>query len=445
MVKLGQMEKNTFEALRDEIIGGSVKDVHLLKGLDRKLLERVRRGEDVLAEPAQPSDAKGGTEEVPSAAHDVNVDDELERLEATEFEPVKKQENVKKGEMAPPPPPVAGRKRNRDEILKELKASRQAAAEAEKLARPPSLGPRFQRVGENKATSRVEMDEKGREVLITVDEQGRVKRKIKKPKIEDSGNQNGLLMLDKDVKPLGMDVTSLAVDTATEDQDEGDIFEGVGADYDPIGTDEEDDSDSDDSAALTTPTLPLKSPNPKNQEKVSPHSPFKQSQSQNQTDSSQSQAPSKLTAGPRNYFGEDEQSDSTGAGSANLSRALDDPTLLAAIKKASSLRPLSGESQSSTDEQEAAKLARRERMLDAHDRDAEDMDLGFGSSRFEDEEDSGDRKIKLSVWGSTGETGENGHGSNKSKRKRGSKKKKGDKESVADVLNVLERRKAENR
>lgn len=42
-LKLGQMDQATFEALRDEIVGGDVKDVHLVKGLDYKLLERVRR------------------------------------------------------------------------------------------------------------------------------------------------------------------------------------------------------------------------------------------------------------------------------------------------------------------------------------------------------------------------------------------------------------------
>ena len=49
MVKLGQMDQSTFQKLRDEIVGGDVKDVHLVKGLDYKLLERVRKGEDVLS------------------------------------------------------------------------------------------------------------------------------------------------------------------------------------------------------------------------------------------------------------------------------------------------------------------------------------------------------------------------------------------------------------
>ena len=47
-MKLGQIDRDTFENLVSEITGGEVTTTHLVKGLDRKLLERVRRGEDVL-------------------------------------------------------------------------------------------------------------------------------------------------------------------------------------------------------------------------------------------------------------------------------------------------------------------------------------------------------------------------------------------------------------
>ena len=81
-------------------------------------------------------------------------------------------------------------------------------------------------------------------------------------------------------------------------------------------------------------------------------------------------------------------------------------------------------------------------MLEAHDRDADDMDLGFGSSRFGDEEDGEGKKVKLSVWGKeTGDEGRSGEG--KVPRKRGPKKRKGDANSAADVLKVMERRKGE--
>lgn len=47
-MKLGQISREVFEALRDKITGGDAASSHLVKGLDWKLLERVRRGEDVM-------------------------------------------------------------------------------------------------------------------------------------------------------------------------------------------------------------------------------------------------------------------------------------------------------------------------------------------------------------------------------------------------------------
>ncbi|KAL8696423.1 MAG: hypothetical protein Q9224_002803, partial [Gallowayella concinna] len=85
MVKLGQMERATFEALRDEIVGGEVKDVHLVKGLDWKLLERVRRGEDVLSGAAtSPQPAATSAAETPSTASAEDVDEEFDKLEELE-------------------------------------------------------------------------------------------------------------------------------------------------------------------------------------------------------------------------------------------------------------------------------------------------------------------------------------------------------------------------
>lgn len=60
----------------------------------------------------------------------------------------------------------------------------------------------------------------------------------------------------------------------------------------------------------------------------------------------------------------------------------------------------------STDEEVAKTLARRKKMLESHDRDPEDMYLGFGSSRFDDAEDGEDTCNKLSVWGAMAMRGE---------------------------------------
>lgn len=444
MVKLGQMERATFEALRDEIVGGDVKDVHLVKGLDYKLLERVRRGEDVLAEATASPKPTAAAEKSPPADISVDVDDEFEKLEERDVRPTAKQETIKRGEMAPPslPPSVSGKKRTRDDILKELKASRQAAAAKAEEARQPALGSKFHKIGGKKATSRIEIDAKGREILIAVDADGNVKRKVKKikPQARIDGT-NGLLMPDKDAKPLGLDVTvPVSQPPIEEQQDDGDIFEGVGADYDPLDGELADDASS--SGSEDEESKPPTSAEPK-------------TSSTGKADLTDKHPPNpdtnialpKYPSGPRNYF--NEPTSSSDIPSTTTSRPLHDPTILAALKKASTLDPLTSSSSSDTPSSpsEADKLARRKRLLEAHDRDADDLDMGFGSSRFEDEEDGAGKKVKLSVWGGEerGERGE-GKGKGKEKRKRGPKKgRKGDKDSAVDVLKVLERRKGEGK
>lgn len=437
MVKLGQMELATFEALRDEIVGGEVKDVHLVKGLDYKLLERVRRGEDVLSSNGKPD----GTEKKDDEDYEqpkIDVDDEFEKLEEMETQPLAKEEKSKKGETASPRS-LAGKKRTRDTILQELRASRLAAA-AEAKARQPQLGPRFVKVGDKKATSRIEKDESGREILITVDAEGNVKRKVKKAKIEeDASDSHGLLMPDKDIAPLGMKAPLIAPLPGPQDDDDGDIFEGVGTDYNPFGDAEEDEDESDDSgdAAAEPPEIPL-----------STESPPPSITDADKTSMPPPPPPPKPGLSKRNYFTDTtEEDDGTRNGAAP--NPLTDPTILAALKKASSINPIPSES-SAISEEEAAKVARRKKMLETHDRDADDMDLGFGSSRFRDEEEGEEKRVKLSVWGADGgddDEGGKGKGKGKGKgngeRKRGAKKRKGDANSAADVLKVMERRKGE--
>lgn len=42
MVNLGQMDIATLESLRDRFVGEALRDSHLVKGFDRKLLERAK-------------------------------------------------------------------------------------------------------------------------------------------------------------------------------------------------------------------------------------------------------------------------------------------------------------------------------------------------------------------------------------------------------------------
>ncbi|KAI4138986.1 MAG: hypothetical protein LQ341_004416, partial [Variospora aurantia] len=378
MVKLGQMERATFEALRDEIVGGDVKDVHLVKGLDYKLLERVRRGEDVLTEAAASPQEALAAAEGPPADDPVDVDEEFEKMEEREVQPATKQETVKKGEMAPPPLPTAARKRTRDDILRELKASRQEAAEKAKQAQQSSLSSKFHKIGAKKATSRVEIDARGREVLIIVDAEGNVKRKVKKAKREATPETNGLLMPDKDVKPLGSDVTVPEVQPAVEEKDDEDIFEGIGGDYDPLGGELDDNNDTSDESEgeLNESAKTRKSPS---QPPVS--------------DKTAIPLP-KPPSAPRNYF--NEQPTITSSDTSINPIPFQDPTILAALKKASTLDPLSSSEDRSASDEPSKAAADRKRLLEAHDRDADDLDLGFGNSRFEDEEDDGEgKRVKL--------------------------------------------------
>lgn len=424
MVKLGQMDHPTFVALRDEIVGGDVKDVHLVKGLDYKLLERVRKGEDVLSD--RPKAAHPEMEEESQKEPEVDVDDEFERMEEQEVKPVAKAEKAKKSEMAPPPP-LAGKKRTRDDILKELKASRLAAAEK---AKQSALGPKFMKVGQKRETSRIEKDERGREVLITVDAEGKVKRKVKKAKVDDElPSGHGLLMPDKDVKPLGMEVAPAAPTPVEED--DGDIFEGVGTDYNPLGDLGDDDNESDESEGESK-----EGKAPQEAEPSKPSPPPKPSESETSNMAPPPIPPDKK----RNWLGDSEvDKEPTDETPRN---PLTDPTILAALRKASTINPIA---QESTNEEEAARLARRKKMLESHDRDADDMDMEFGSSRFGDQEDGEDQqRVKLSVWGGE-EEDEEGKGKGKGPRKRGAKKRKGDVNSAADVLKVMERRKGEGK
>lgn len=411
MMKLQQIDQATFEKLRDEIIGGDVNSVHLTKGLDYKLLERVRRGEDVLQGKESEAEAEGD---------DVDVDDEFEKLEEKEIVPVAREKVAKHGEMANL---VPGKKRNRDQILAELKAAR---AEAKAKA-GPSLGLKFKKVGASRDEPRIEKDERGREVLITVDEHGNEKRKVRRAQVEQPKEEKpALLMPDKDAAPLGMEVPDIPTPTIEEDED-FDIFDDAGDDYDPLaGLEDDVDSEAED-GEIDEATR-------------------KDNPSPSQTPEEEKASLDKLSMPPpprpksavkaRNYFGETATASKTSA-----KPALGDPTILAALKKASQI---GGQVKEAKSEEDAAREKKLQKMLQSQDRDADDIDMGFGSSRFADEEDFGDEKIKLSNWGGDDDGTEGGH-DGKAKRKRGPKKRKGDVNSAADVLKVMERRKTEDK
>lgn len=421
MVKLGQIDQATFDKLCAELgVGGDTGSTHMVKGLDWALLKRVRAGEDISKDPEKP--APPVAEEPPISEED--ADEAFERLmeekgqEEIKAAPKEKKEK-KKGTMAPPPPRV----KTRDEILRELKASRAAAAKAPPVVPESTLGSKFKKVGDNKAEKKrfIESDENGRrrEVLLITDAEGNTKRKVRwldKPS-EPRGTPS-LPMPDKDAKPLGMeipaDVAARAAASAAPEDEDDDIFAGVGADYDPLADiEEEDDSSSDEDGEYSE--KPVKGlapgPTPEQAPKLD-------------------QAASLLTK-PRNYF-------ATSTSSAaeepedRTNPLTKDPTILAALKRAAALRQASPSEENSGLSAEAS-LRQKKFLEEARRRDAmdaADMDMGFGGSRIEDAEDEEGDLLEFE-----------GQQRGGNRRKRGPKKRKGDKDSADDVMRVLEGRK----
>lgn len=439
-MKLGQLDQATFEALRDQITGGDISATHLVKGLDRKLLERVRRGEDVTGT------GKGEDE--------ADVDEEFDQLEEKEVARIEREKTEKKkGEMAAPTP-VAGAKRTRDQILAELKAQRKAEAEA-RLAARPDLGSAFRDIGsKQRSGSRIERDEKGREVMITVDENGNVKKKVRKVQTTEP-TVEAPVVPEKAVKFLdeGIILPTLKEQTkeAPKDgsEDEGDIFGDVGTEYNPLGDveDSDDDDSSDEEGQVevkqtatkegSSPSAPI-SPTPEAEAKAAMPPPPVPKPTQEKPFI------------PRNYF----KSSAPETTEEAPQNPFNDANFLAAIKKASALSNVSfslgdskdGDENDGDEAAREAKLKKRAAMLANNDRDFEDMDMGFGSSRGGDDEDAeeGGSKIKLSQWKGTGaadDDEDDGHGGGGGEKKKRSRKRKGDKNSAKDVLGVLERRK----
>jgi hypothetical protein len=317
-----------------------------------------------------------------------------------------------------------GKKRTRDQILAEFKAAREAA----KPEPEDNLGERFKKIGSKQMPgSRIERDSKGREVLIIIDEDGHEKRKVRKLQPSAKEDKTELMMPDKKAKPLGMEVPEMyrkkEEGEAEENDKEINIFDDAGSDYDPLtglGSGSSSDSDSEDEDGAR--------PKPKDA-KAEPGPP--------------EMPPPPKPEGPRNYF----KDSKTGLVSQEELKApsMSDPEIQAALKKAAAMHPIgrSEDHDEDDDEEDKARRERRKKMLESIDRDAEDMDMGFGTSRHEDEDDFEDSKVKLSKWGVDDNDG--GHGESrggKPKRKRGLKHRKGDVNNAADVLRVMEQRKA---
>ncbi|KIV81825.1 hypothetical protein PV11_03977 [Exophiala sideris] len=402
MYKLQQIDEATFNKLKEEIgIGGNLNSTHLVKGLDFKLLERVRRGEDVNSDPAK------FQESAPEPVK-ADLDDELDQVldkevEANESRSKEPQSTSTESEQ------VEGRPMTRDEILAQLKQRRSGKEQVSVPA--PVLNDRFRKVVPEKKSNKTKFIEvvngRRREVLVINNKDGTTKRKSRWLDPEDA------VPAKRQSQPLGMEVPAefLAKQQAMLDQeaaedDDDDIFAGAG-DYDPLAgiNSDSDDVDGNDDNSKEADVLKHKAAAPSEDK-------------------------------PRNYFGRSNDQNDEGQDRANP--IMKDPTLLAALKRAAGLRQSEEQQQDNDDttDLDPEKAARQQQLLarlkDRDRADSADMDLGFGESRFGDEDD--DEGV---VW-------EEGEGAaKKTGRKRGGKKRKGDKDSVGDVMAVLAGRKEE--
>lgn len=415
-----EIDQATFDKLRAQIGGGDVSSTSLVSGLDFKLLERVRRGEDVY-DTLEEEEAEESQQETEEKEND---DDAFDELLEEDVAPIVKEKREKKDHIAIAAL-VPGKKRTRDQMLAEMKAARAAA----KARQENNLGGRFKKISEIQMPgSRIEKDSKGREVLIIIDEDGHVKRKVRKLRPEDEDEKMALLVPDKNAKPLGMEVPELyRRQQELEEDDNSDIFDDVGDDYDPLanlGSGSDSDSESGSEEGEEGAPKPRK-------EKVE----------KQVVDESETPAP-QISTGPKNYF----QNSKTMLLSEEQRKApsMDDPDFKAAFKRAAALKPAGNCSDAEdedyfSDEEAAreakAKKERHKKMLESVDRDAEDLDMGFGmSTRYDDDDE--DDGVKLSQWGDEGEGG----GQKKGGKRKRTRKRKGDGNNAADVLRVIEKR-----
>ncbi|KAF4551448.1 putative meiotic chromosome segregation protein [Elsinoe fawcettii] len=439
----GELEEEEFERLREEIAGGDVESTHLVRGLDRKLLERVRRGEDVTDGAKEGnSDEEGGVK---------GEDEEFEEVEAREIQTKEREKVEKKGELNRAQA-QSGAKKSRNEILAELKAQRAKEAQ-ERLQSRPDLGDKFRKIEERKEKPRTIIDSKGREVIITRDENGKVKKKVRKvqpDKLIEEAN--------KSVKFLDEDVVMPKLKEAPPAPEEEDVmenmFDDVQDDYDPLaGLGEDDDdnssSNSDDDAdegEIDEPEVDV--PAVTEKEKSAPQSTTTGEEA--------------TTTKPRNYFSSSRK-ESEGENTAQEVNPFKDPAFLSAVSRAGNMAKFkmqlgdgengaeqNSEDKQSEDEDEETRLERlekearltkkREMLMASMGRDDEDLDMGFGGGRFDEDDGDDDGKIKLSEWGMDEDDKGRGVGKGKEKKKRSRGKRRGDKDSAQDVLEVMRRR-----
>ncbi|KAK6358669.1 hypothetical protein TWF730_007993 [Orbilia blumenaviensis] len=328
---------------QSKAFGGDAGSTHLVKGLDFKLLERARKGEDVLS---------GKKQDDEEALDEEDIEDELDQALEKKVESVKRQKKEEVDEDDDEP-----KKKTRAEILAEWKKSREEAA-AKKVAES-SLGSKFKKFGEKEKKVKVKVAKEEKSSKDAAPGKKRKREHDEASKDKPLGNGIVLGML-----PPELPSTKAASAGKDEDQDMN-IFDDAPDDYDPLaGLADSDDSESEDGEV---------------EDKAS-----------KKEETQEGMPPPPPPTRPRNYFATSskdvnvstESISSKPLSGQDLANTME---LSAAIKKAAQMRELS---KADLDDEEAKKAAKHKAMLQSSSRDDEDVDMGFGGSRtFGDDDD----------------------------------------------------------
>ena len=428
-------------------------------GLDLELLAKSREGADAVQlivaalQTRLTPKADEAANSVDPPQDDGAIEEAFDELEERDVVAREQRKTEKKGNLAPPPSTSSSdaipTKRSRNDILAEFRKNRSALRSA--ALSEPKLGAKFRAIGAASTQPRIEKDSRGREVLITVDSDGVTKRRVRKrpQEVPSFVAEPEAVILGEDVSAHAI-AQSTAVKRAAEELEraeaEADIFAGAG-EYEPLGGDSSEEDATPRIGDSKPATVPAKIADPTDRE------------------------------GGRNYFG-----DAIPPVSSSIAEKLRlDSTPRAVIRKPPQAKKLSSSSAPSapasdaespdvTDSESETRPSRteRERLLlqrlqgDGTDRDAQDLDLGFGSSFVEDAEDGegdgrGEKRVKLSRWeglvgkedgdggaargGRGGARGARGRGAAKAKEKGKGKNEKGESNGAAEVLRVMAGRK----
>ncbi|KAF3906325.1 hypothetical protein ABW20_dc0103593 [Dactylellina cionopaga] len=344
---------------QSKAFGGDVESTHLVKGLDFRLLNRARKGEDVLS----------GEKKKPTIDDDEEMEDELDIMLEKQVESMKREKKAKNagddGDVAAP------QQKTRAEILAEFRRSREEAA-AKKVAEN-ALGSKFKKIVEKEKKIKAPKEEK-----ISTKVSGDIVSRKKRKREGEGEGEDAAKAMEKAIESgavLGMLPPELpsakAAPGIEQNADEGDlnIFDDAPDDYDPLAGLQDSDSSDSEEGEVDKPEIEKKD------QKDMPPPALPAAASINR---------------PRNYFATSSK-DADVSTESIASKPLDRDDLAntaelsAAIKKAAQMRALS---KANTDDEGAKKEARHKAMLQAASRDEEDVDMGFGGSRtFGDDDD----------------------------------------------------------